>query len=359
MSNDETCVATDSGSVTCTISSSAVQTDLTEVLTSAQALNSALSTSSSMIIIAYGGAGGRGKDYSGGSGGSGGQGGMAQMTTSLDSFRKAYNGSMLYFYFGAQGSTEHWGGKGGSSTVVSVANLNMEGASTANVVLCAGGGGGGGAANKGPGYGGGNGGSATSSLGQAATGAGHTGSSNPDNSFYANPSGGAGGSNGAGGAGGAANDTKVNIAGKDGGDGMGGMGGPVHLGDGPSSPTLWTNFTQTAEETIDGVPIDIAVPIGLTGGEGGEGECREGGDIEGQPDSNMIAEGGGGGGGYGGGGGGGGGLYEDSETGSDTSSAGGGGGGSYAAASTITRVAPPYTVPSFNTGDGYVMIIFP
>jgi len=115
------------------------------------------------------------------------------------------------------------------------------------------------------------------------------------------------------------------------------------------------NRVALSGATEDGLPVTIAIPIGLMGGEGGEGECREGGDVEGQPDANMIAEGGGGGGGYGGGGG----LYEDSAAGSDTSSAGGGGGGSYAAASTITRVAPPYTVPSSNTGDGWVMIIFP
>jgi hypothetical protein len=162
------------------------------------------------------------------------------------------------------------------------------GASTANVVLCAGGGGGGGAANKGPGYGGGNGGSATSSLGNASNGAGDTGSSNPDNSFSANPSGGAGGSNGAGGAGGAANDTKYNVAGKADGDGIGGMGGPVHLGDGPSSPTLWTNLLVAT----DSISPNSCIPVGLLGGDG---ECREEGDIEGQPDGNMIAEGGGGG----------------------------------------------------------------
>jgi hypothetical protein len=43
----------------------------------------------------------------------------------------------------------------------------------------------------------------------------------------------------------------------------------------------------------------------------------------------------------------------------ETEGGGGGGGGTYAAASTITAVAPPYTVPSFNAGDGYVMFIFP
>src|ERR1043166_3508409 len=90
-----------------------------------------------MIIIAYGAAGGAGREYSSGAkvntpGGKGGQGGKAQMTTSLETFAREYNGTLFYFLFGGQGLTEHWGGKGGSSTIVSSVSLFDEEPSTAN-----------------------------------------------------------------------------------------------------------------------------------------------------------------------------------------------------------------------------------
>jgi hypothetical protein len=221
--------ATASGSVTCTISSGP-QIDLTEVLTAALAVNSSLTTASPIIMIAYGAAGGQGQMYEtgGGKGGAGGQGGQAQMTTSIDTFRKAYNGSMLYFLFGSQGSSEHWGGKGGSSTVVSVVNLFMQGGNAANIVLCAGGGGGGSAASFiGHGWAGGNGGSATSALNKASSGAGQTGSYSTNDFFDTPANGGAGGANGAGGAGGTDNGKSYNIAGGAGSDGFGGV--DIHL----------------------------------------------------------------------------------------------------------------------------------
>jgi hypothetical protein len=346
---------TASGSVTCTIATG-TQVDLTAVVSAAQSVNGSLTTSSTMIIIAYGGAGGEGRKYSSGAkvntpGGNGGQGGKAQMTTSLESFAKKYNGTMLYLLFGGQGLTEHWGGKGGASTLVSSVSLFNEEPSNANVLLCAGGGGGGSAASVDPGYHGGNGGSATSTFGQAANGAGQAGDQGTGNTSedIKAAGGGAGGGDGIGGAGGvSADDGKYSIAGGAGTDGFGGVGGPVHLADGPSAGQPWTN--------VDGDSPKV------TGGAGGEGEARGSEDIVGDTDDNFPGEGGGGGGGYGGGGGGGGGAYQEDtnlQTVTATDGGGGGGGGSYAAASTINPVSPPYTVPSTNTGNGYVLFIFP
>lgn len=347
--------ATGSGSVTCTLSTG-TQVDLTAVLAAAQAVNSSLTTSSPFILIAYGATGGYGKAYDGSQSSPGGQGGQAQMTLSVESFAKAYNGTMLYFLFGAGGSTEHWGGKGGSSTIVSTVSFitsdpydpSVTTPSTANVLLCAGGGGGASAtSNDLPGRPGGSGGSATSSLGKAASVAGLTGGWDPV--------GGAGGANGTGGAGGSADGNQYLISGGAGTDGFGGFGGPVHLSDGPSSPTYWTNLPYA----IDPSTIPGWVFPAVFGGQGGEGEARGGDDDYVVPDGTLIAEGGGGGGGYGGGGGGAGGVDQDWDSTPEEEGGGGGGGGSYAAASTITAVAPPYTVPALNSGDGYVMFIFP
>ncbi|HZF12930.1 MAG TPA: hypothetical protein VFE33_29425 [Thermoanaerobaculia bacterium] len=297
----ETCSKDATGtSVTCTLSSGASSIDLSTVLSDAQALNSAVNSSSPIVITALGGAGATGNG-----GGKTGPGGSAQMATRLADLKSSYNTTKIYYYVGAQGSNDHPGGKGGTATIVSVADLSSTTAMTANVLLIAGGGGGGSASgSSGGGHEGGSGGAVVSTVGASATAAGAKGVSDADAGS------GAGGAGGTGGAGGSGKDCVNGTAGN---SGLGGQGGPVHVGNGPSTSTGWLN--------VSGVPTGIG-----TNGQGGEGEYRDG----------YGAEGGGGGGGYGGGGGGAcGGSFTGFANGKSAGGAGGGG-GSYAAASSVS-----------------------
>jgi hypothetical protein len=316
-------------SVVCTLSSDASSIDLSTVLSEAQAIKSSITSSTQMVITAFGGAGANGDGDGQQTGGVLGTGGIARMGTTLDTFRSTYGTTTIYYYLGAQGSDEHEGGKGGAATIVSIADLSSTKATTANVLLIAGGGGGGSAANMGQnGHRGGSGGTAVSAIGASATGAGQEGGSGGGDNGGA----GAGGADGKGGSGGAASKFDKDEAGKSGSDGLGGQGGPVHLEHGPSTSTGWLN--------VSGVPSGIG-----SNGQGGEGEYRGGGSS-----SSMHGEGGGGGGGYGGGGGGGGG-------GEGYEGGGGGGGGSYAAASTASS-GLNVTDPGDNKA-GNVLIAFP
>jgi hypothetical protein len=310
--------ATSGKTVQCSLPTSASSIDLNSVLASAQAVNSGITTKTTMVLVAFGGTGGNGNDSSGQQLGIGGTMGMAQMATTLSAFSSKYSTTTIYYYLGTAGSTEHDGGKGASATIVSTANLSSTAATTANVLLIGGGGGGGASAtSSAPGGWGGAGGVAVSSVGSAVSKAGTSGTGK----------GGAGGNNGLGGAGGSSN----LASGRTGNNGIGGQGGPVHLSNGPSTLTVWAN--------VSGVPSGIG-----TNGAGGEGEWRSPSGIS---STSMPGEGGGGGGGYGGGGGGGA---------SDGSSlaGGGGGGGSYAAASTVQSNLT-LTTPSPN---GSVIIVF-
>src|SRR5215208_6070447 len=155
MSGSETCSVDATGKVTCTLSSGASSIDLSTVLSDGQALNSALNSGSAIVITAFGGAGGDGRDEPVGRGGSGGS---AQMVTTLAALNSRYGTTKIYYYLGSQGSTEHPGGKGGASTIVSVADLSSTAATLENVLLIAGGGGGGGQAGISAGGDGGSGG---------------------------------------------------------------------------------------------------------------------------------------------------------------------------------------------------------
>jgi hypothetical protein len=312
-------VDSSTGVVTCTLPSSASSIDLKAVVTDAHALNEHIDATSPIIITAFGGAGAKGNDNSSKSGGGAGAGGSARMVTTLVDFLEAHDTPMLYYYLGAQGADNHPGGKGGSATIISIADLSSTAATTTNVLLIGGGGGGGGSAEPlYSGHGGGSGGKASSEIDAAATVSGASGGSGNGSG-----GGGAGGSSGSGGSGGSGGDGIDAKAGTSGDDGLGGQGGPVHISDGPSTSTGWLNVTD--------------VPSGIgTNGKGGEGEVRCSG----------CGEGGGGGGGYGGGGGGGGG-------GDTFAGGGGGGGGSYAAASTAYS-----TTTASNSGDdGSVVIL--
>src|SRR5262245_52802505 len=115
MSGSETCSVDATGKVTCTLSSGASSIDLSTVLSDAQALNSAITSGSAIVITAFGGSGGDGHDEPVGRGGSGGS---AQMVTTLAALSSRYGTTKIYYYLGSQGSTEHPGGKGGASTIV-------------------------------------------------------------------------------------------------------------------------------------------------------------------------------------------------------------------------------------------------
>src|SRR5262245_3255237 len=125
----ETCSVDATGKVTCTLSSSASSIDLSTVVSDAKTLNSAINSNTPMIITAFGGAGAAGNDHNEGDptdgvpGGEGGGGGSAQMVTTLADFSSTYGTTKIYYYLGSQGSTEHPGGKGGSSTIVATADL--------------------------------------------------------------------------------------------------------------------------------------------------------------------------------------------------------------------------------------------
>lgn len=91
-----------------------------------------------MLVIAFGGAGGAGESLEGLPGGTGGHGGKAQIATTVDTYTAKYGTPFFWSYLGSQGSTEHWGGKGGSATIVSSADLNTMPLSEATALLIAG-----------------------------------------------------------------------------------------------------------------------------------------------------------------------------------------------------------------------------
>jgi hypothetical protein len=292
-------------SVACTLPSTSAVAELEDYLSAANTVLSlagqaaTIDADTPMWIRAWGGEGGT-------VGQAGGAQGVAQTLTSLADFEARFGTTQIVYYLGGLGDENHAAGKGGSSTIVSSADLSSyapclpptSSGCDQNILLIAGGGGGGGSA-----YTGGFGGQAIATVGADASGAG---SESED----------AGG--GSAGNGGAANGSGE--GGSAGRDGIGGMGGPVNTSSGPSTAVGWTNGT----------------PAMVTAGEGGEGKH----------DSGAVTYGGGGGGGWGGGGGGG--------AGGD-GGRGGGGGGSYAIASTESGSMPGGVA---GTSNGVVEIGF-
>ncbi|MDX2166834.1 MAG: hypothetical protein SF182_07210, partial [Deltaproteobacteria bacterium] len=289
-------------SVSCLLSSNASAVDLQGIATLASftaalaGQSVSIGTDTPLWIRAWGGQGGANDGTL-----AGGAQGMAQTVTTLASLQSTYGSTTLYYYVGSLGDGSHEAGKGGSSTIVSSADLSSTSAClppttsgcTQNILLIAGGGGGAGSGDDG-----GPGGQAFAGYNASAT---QPGGDSDD----------AGG--GSAGVGGSANGT--GDGGSAGSDGIGGMGGPVHTSNGASSSTGWLNATPAT--------------IGANG-EGGEGKH----------DSSSDYIGGGGGGGWGGGGGGGAGGSEGH---------GGGGGGSYAVGAT-ENVAVPSGAPGTTNG---------
>jgi hypothetical protein len=290
-----------SSSIACILSSDTSVVDLTSVVGAATFAASIAGTGVSidddtpMWIRAWGGQGGANDGTQ-----AGGGAGLAQTLTSIADYQAAYGTTQIYYYVGSVGDSNHEAGKGGSSSMVAIADLATTAAClpptstdcTQNVLLVAGGGGGGGSDDEG-----GAGGQAIASMGSSASGAG----SGSDDA--------GGGSAGIGGSADGSGD-----GGSGGQDGVGGMGGPVHTSNGPSTAVGWINAQPTE--------------VG-SAGQGGEGKH----------DSSSDYIGGGGGGGWGGGGGGGAGGSEGH---------GGGGGGSYAIASMQNGSLPSATPATTN-----------
>jgi hypothetical protein len=291
-----------SSSVSCLLSSSPSSVDLQGIATLATftatlaGQSISIGTDTPLWIRAWGGQGGANDGTL-----AGGPQGLAQTVTSLASLQSTYGSTTIYYYLGSLGDGSHEAGKGGSSTIVSSADLSSVSAClppttsgcTQNILLIAGGGGGAGSDDDG-----GAGGQAIASYLESSS---QGGGSSDDAG---------GGSAGTGGS-----DNGTGDGGSAGSDGIGGMGGPVHTSNGPSSLTGWLNDTPST--------------IG-SNGEGGEGKH----------DSSSGYLGGGGGGGWGGGGGGGAGGSEGH---------GGGGGGSYAIAAT-QNVSVPSGSPGTTNG---------
>ncbi|MFD7085111.1 hypothetical protein [Streptomyces sp. NPDC059918] len=330
------CSEIDTGVVSCVLPDGVSQYNTTALLSAAQQYTqTTLTTSTPLVITAYGGAGRQG-DNGGGlySGGNGGNGGRAQTVTSVADFQGTF-GSNLYYYVGQLGGTSA-GGRGGSSTLVSGVDLTTTQPCIAGYASCtttnlladgAGGGGGGeGNANGDGGYGG-DGGTAVSgqiiSLGsQGRDGRAATGT------LTRTGQGGFGGGNGDGGSGGRGGSGVSSHPGTDGQDGIGGLGGPTHTSKGPNAGVAWTNNSSLSFGSA---------------GQGGEGEWRV--------NATNYGGGGGGGGGWGGGGGGGGG-------GEAITGGGGGGGGSWASSDTETVQSVPVISNPDSGGNGSVIATF-
>ncbi|MFD7911872.1 hypothetical protein ACFV30_14215 [Streptomyces sp. NPDC059752] len=333
---DIDCGEIQTGVVSCLLPDGASSYDTTALLAAAQTATQApLSTTTPMVVTAYGGAGRYGSNGGGlYRGGDGGYGGKAQTVTSIASFRSAF-GLTLYYYVGQLGATSA-GGRGGASTLVSGVDLTTQSpciagygtCTTTNVLADAGGGGGGGQGNaNGNGGAGGNGGTAVSGQIISGGSAGADGKATTG-SLTRTGAGGSGGSNGDGGSGGRGGSGVDHKAGTSGIDGIGGLGGPVHTSNGPNAGASWTNDSSL---------------FFANAGQGGEGEWRTNG--------TNYGSGGGGGGGWGGGGGGGGG-------GEAITGGGGGGGGSWAVANTGTATSVPVISNGNLGGNGAVYATF-
>jgi hypothetical protein len=335
--------STQGSEVVCLLPASGNSIDLTTLVSEAAAVDSSVTSGTTVAIGAVGGSGGVTEYH-----GNNGTGGVAQTNTTVANYEKAFGTTNLYYYLGGNGypgaddasaSSNANYAPGGASTIVSSQDLNADSpcisgygsCTSTNVVLLAGGGGAEGRPETCQAGAGGNGGTAVATTDAAVSGAGTDG--NPGN-CSGGAGGGKGGNAGAGGSGGKAGGGSDPHDGKGGASGIGGLGGPYHKSNGPGNPTYWENGTTAGGSgAVKGVG---------TNGEGGEGEWR-GSQVD------NAGSGGGGGGGYGGGGGGGGGGF-------DFAGGGGGGGGSYAAEATV---AGPNVQTSSSTSSTVVITFLP
>ncbi|MFJ3201614.1 hypothetical protein [Streptomyces sp. NPDC086989] len=332
------CSEIQTGVVSCLMPDGLSQYDTAALLTAAQsATTTALSTSTPVVLTAFGGAGHEGTNGGGAyNGGHGGHGGKAQTVTTLASYQASF-GSTLYYYLGKEGGAAQAGGRGGASTLVSGVDLTsntpcisgVSGCTTTNLLADAGGGGGGGQGNaNGDGGYGGDGGTAVSGQVISNGAQGQDGTSTTGAVVTRTGGGGSGAANGDGGDGGRGGSGVDSKSGTAGQDGVGGLGGPTHTSNGPNAGASWTNNNSLALKNA---------------GQGGEGEWRT--------NNTNYGGGGGGGGGWGGGGGGGGG-------GEAITGGGGGGGGSFAAADTVTVQDVPAISNANNQGNGSLYATF-
>ena len=309
------CGSTSDTLVTCSLKIADSQSSLnlvTHLLPLAQQINADVQSYTVMWVQAWGGKGGKGKNYSGSyTGGWGGFGGYAQTITTIDDYESIYGTTTLHYFFGAHGQDEatDWddgkSGAGGTSTIVaSVAT----GFAASNVLLIAGGGGGG---NYGvylhDGQEGGHGGTAIATSETATYGAGQDLSGNSGTvrgGSYSGPGKGSPVIN------------PANFSGP-GGDGFGGWGGTQYAS--ADSPTFWLNgFPNT-----------------------NQGHGVSSGNSAGSPS----------GGGYGGGG--------MNACGNDTHhDCGGPGGGSYAAGNTQVDGDAPTSLPTSQPSNAEITIVF-
>ena len=345
-----TCSATNGG-VTCALPDTLGLPffPLNTLLTEANGVSSSVSSTTPIVITAYGGNGGQGDTATLGapSGGAGGLGGEAQTTlTSIANYESTNKSPLLYYYLGYQGisfklnSSDKVGGFGGSSTIVSPDNFATGSttpcingynscSSTTNVFLdAAGGGGGGQGGDSADGGAGGAGGSAIATATAAAYAVGGNGSNASGNGGH--------GGHGAGtdpeteGAGGAYGHGGSGTTNKDGGagsSGIGGLGGSMHTSGGPSKAIPWANAGY--------------LTLISSNGAGGEGEWAGTGVSDGGSGS--------GGGGFGGGGAGGSG-------GATYAGGGGSAGGSYASEAQLAASA--FSTPSHSSWNGQVYVTF-
>lgn len=295
-----------SGVTACTVASAITEFTTDVLLDAAQGCDTGITESTTLVITAAGGSGGRGADVWPADGGGGGAGGAARLGTTVADLDSTYGsppGTTYCYGLGATGGHgDTHSASGGASTLLRTCQ-NVSQTATTGVLLVAGGGGGGGAAAPlESGAVGAVGGIALSTTAGPCPPIASCGGGTDSVGKQGGGFGGGGGFNGVGGAG-------DKNGGNAGADGIGGLGGP---------------------EEDTGTPGFIQGDPMVSGGSG-----QGGGN-----------EGGGGGGGYGGGGSG--------YTPPDGQVTGGGGGGSYAAKSSVAISG----VPGDNSGNGYLEFAF-
>ena len=318
-------VSHDADSATCQLSLGACAVDLKLLIAELVSRGIGVTTSTSMSILAIGGAGGSSAD----DGAAGGAGGVAQTDTTAADIENKLGTTQLYYFVGGKGDDGNstCGGAGGAATIVTTEDFSANPGKQPDpdsLLLVAGGGGGGGGQNEegfclGGGKSAGGSGGGAISDGTDISDAGFGASDCPRDQ---------GGDDGGG-------EACAFVQGDrqpdDGGFGPGGLGGPGGTGSSCQASADSTRFVNALSVDLGGAGMG-----GLAGT--GTDACDSGG--------------GGGGGGYGGGGGGGHGNDTDS-------SAGGGGGGSFARG--ITASSTPAAAPQAIAGcsdSGCVIIQF-
>lgn len=343
-----TCSAV-SGGVTCLLPSTLGLPfyPLTSLLTQANGVSNSVSSSTPIVITAWGGNGGSGDadPATAYHGGPGGQAGKSQTAlTSVANYEATNKTTVLFYYLGHQGvnggqDDDTVAGFGGSATMVSPLNfatgtvspcmVGYSTCATTNVLLIAGGGGGGG--QGGLGFSGAHGGTAGTAIATTsgnlfvASGNGNQAGGNGGGAGF----GGSDHGNCSGGAGGGAGHYADSQGGDAGNSGIGGTGGPMKK--------------NTSGDSTGAIPWANAGYLNLVGTDGSGGRGVWGGD--------GFEDGGGGTGGGGCGGGG------SAGSGGSTGAGGGAGaGGMFAAQAQVSTGS--FTSPSHTSNNGQVYVTF-